>query len=66
MTNDIDTQRTGPEETAAAIALDHVTIENENAPDECALFPREASEEELMTNWITAHDESFVALESMR
>jgi len=46
--------------------LDHVTVENEDAPDECAIFPREATEDELMTNWISAHDDSFVALESMR
>ncbi|WP_121742136.1 DUF7511 domain-containing protein [Natronorubrum halophilum] len=48
------------------IELDHATIENEDAPDECAIFPREATEEELMTNWITAHDDSFVSLTSMR
>ncbi|MXV63491.1 hypothetical protein GS429_15790 [Natronorubrum sp. JWXQ-INN-674] len=46
--------------------LDHVTVENEDAPNECAIFPREASEDELMTNWITAHDESFVSLDTMR
>lgn len=46
--------------------LDHVTIENEGAPDECAMFPRHATEEELMTNWIEAHDDAFVDLESMR
>ncbi|SIR77606.1 DUF7511 domain-containing protein [Natronorubrum thiooxidans] len=46
--------------------LDHATIENENAPDECAIFPREATEEELMTQWITAHDGAFVSLETMQ
>ena len=46
--------------------LDHITVENEDALDECAVFPREATEDELMTNWITAHEGSFVDLESMR
>ncbi|ELY42892.1 DUF7511 domain-containing protein [Natronorubrum tibetense] len=46
--------------------LDHVTVENDDAPNECAIFPREASEEALMTNWISAHEDSFVAVESMR
>lgn len=46
--------------------LDHVTIEPEGAPNECAIFPREGTEEELMTNWISAHGEAFVSLETMR
>ena len=46
--------------------LDHVTVENDDAPDECAIFPREASEAELMTTWITACEDSFVSLDSMR
>lgn len=61
---DADHQSIDPEEPTTA--LDHVTVENDDAPNECAIFPREASEEELMTNWITAHDGSFVDLESMR
>ncbi|OVE84873.1 DUF7511 domain-containing protein [Natronolimnobius baerhuensis] len=43
-----------------------VTVENDDAPDECAIFPDDASEDELMTNWISAQSDSFVALESMR
>lgn len=50
----------------APFELDHVTIESEDAPSECAMFPRYATEEELMTNWIEAHDDAFVDLESMR
>ncbi|SFB71225.1 hypothetical protein SAMN05444422_101397 [Halobiforma haloterrestris] len=64
-----DTSPAGAERDAALEAgfeLDHVTVENDNAPDECAVFPRAASEEELMTNWIAAHEGAFVDLESMR
>ncbi|WP_276255781.1 DUF7511 domain-containing protein [Halomontanus rarus] len=46
--------------------LEHVTVENDGAPDECALFPCEATETELHTTWMTAQGESFVDLESMR
>ncbi|MCU4740660.1 hypothetical protein OB955_08070 [Halobacteria archaeon AArc-m2/3/4] len=46
--------------------LEHVTVENDDAPDECALFPCEATESELHTTWITAQEGSFVDLESMR
>lgn len=63
MNTDADIQPRTDEPTTE---LEHVTVENEDAPDECAIFPREASEEVLMTNWITAHEGSFVPLESMR
>ncbi|AFO59233.1 hypothetical protein [Natrinema sp. J7-2] len=53
----------GEEPTAE---FDHVIVENDDAPDECALFPHAASEDELTTAWIAAYDDSFVALESMR
>ncbi|ELY70903.1 DUF7511 domain-containing protein [Natrinema versiforme] len=55
-----------PDSEEPTTALDHVTIENDDAPDECAIFPYDASEDELMTAWISAYDGSFVALESMR
>ncbi|WP_254522832.1 DUF7511 domain-containing protein [Natrinema caseinilyticum] len=48
------------------LEFDHVTVENDHAPDECAIFPRDASEDVLMTAWISAHDDSFVDLESIR
>jgi hypothetical protein len=46
--------------------LDHVTVEHDDAPDECAIFPHGASPDELMSTWISAHDDSFIDLESMR
>ncbi|AFZ72255.1 DUF7511 domain-containing protein [Natronobacterium gregoryi] len=54
----------GPE--PPAIELDHVTVENDDAPDECAVFPKDASEEQLLSSWIAAHEHSFVDLETMR
>ena len=48
------------------IELVDATVENDGAPDECAIFPKDASETELMTTWISAQGDSFVALESMR
>ncbi|QLG50304.1 DUF7511 domain-containing protein [Natrinema halophilum] len=46
--------------------FDHVTVENDHAPNECAIFPHDVSEDVLMTTWISAHDDSFVDLETMR
>jgi hypothetical protein len=48
------------------LELDHVVIENDVGPNECALFPRHATDEELMANWIEAHDGAFATLELMR
>ncbi|WP_246998688.1 DUF7511 domain-containing protein [Halosolutus gelatinilyticus] len=69
MTNDIDKHETDTlpvRREEQPIDLEHVTIENPDAPDECAIFPRGADDDELMTTWITAHDDSFVDLASMR
>ncbi|WP_339104696.1 hypothetical protein [Haloterrigena salinisoli] len=63
MTPDADTAR---QTDASLTELDHVTIENDDAPDECAIFPREASDEKLDSAWIVAYDDGFVPLESMR
>ncbi|GAB3672533.1 DUF7511 domain-containing protein [Halopiger thermotolerans] len=64
MSSDIDTD-SRPSPTDSSIALECVVIENEDAPDECAVYPRDAGKDELMTTWITAHDDAFVDLESM-
>jgi len=61
-----NTDITPPVADEPPIELDHVTVENDDAPNECAIFPRAAPEEQLMTTWISAHDDSFVALEAMR
>ena len=61
----LDADSTRPTD-ASPTELDHVTVENDDAPDECAIFPREASEDELDRRWIVAYDDGFVSLESMR
>lgn len=61
---DADLHRPDSEEQQTV--LEHVTVENDDAPDECAIFPRDADEDVLMTTWISAHDDSFVDCESMR
>lgn len=70
MTHDADTRPsgidTGPDPDEPSAELDHVTIENETAPDECAIFPSRATEDELAGNWISASEGSFVDLESIR
>ena len=58
------TDRTGTDERA--LELEHVTITCADGPDECAIFPRETPDDELLGSWITAQGESFVSLEAMR
>lgn len=64
MTTDPDIEPQRPEEPT--VEFDHATIRNEAAPDECAIFPVESDEFDPMTNWIVAHDDSFVSLTAMR
>ena len=37
-------------------------VEYEDAPDECTIFPRDASGVERMTTWISAEEGSYVDL----
>lgn len=43
------------------------TVETrDDGPDECTLFPCDVEGVDLMTTWMTAREDSFVDLESMR
>ena len=70
MSSDTDTQtdRTAVDElpSSSSPLLEHITVENDDAPDECAIFPCEATENELLTTWVTAQEGSYVDLESIR
>lgn len=46
--------------------LDHAIVENEDAPDECLLFPPAPAETDLEARWLLAGGDGFVSLESMR
>ena len=46
--------------------LECVTIENGDEPDECAIFPKDGTEAELLGEWISALEGSYVDLESSR
>ena len=41
-------------------------VEYDNVPDECTIHPLNASDEDLMTRWITALEGDFVSLEAAR
>lgn len=66
MTTDADTRpnRTDPDEPS--IDLVHVTIDPDDGPSECAIFPRDGTDEQLRAAWITAQDGSFFELDAMR
>lgn len=43
------------------------TVETrDDGPDECTLFPCNVDGVDLMTTWMTAQEDAFVDLESMR
>lgn len=63
MTSDVDTAST-PDEPPAE--FEHALVENEDAPDECAIFPRPTGEADLGAVWIVALGDGFVSLETMR
>lgn len=66
MTGNIDVPAEKRVQEEPAPPLDHVIIRNADAPDECAIFPVEATEAELDTTWIVAQEGSFTDCESMR
>ncbi|MFB6071373.1 MAG: hypothetical protein ABEJ88_00220 [Halobacterium sp.] len=46
----------------------HVTarVESQDGHEECTLFPADAPADELVTTWVTAADDAFVALADCR
>ena len=38
----------------------------EDGPDECTIYPADASADALTTTWITARGDAFVRLDAMR
>ena len=57
------TAPTLPDRAADLVAI---VVEYEVGPDECTLYPCGASDEALVTEWITAEAGSYVALDEMR
>jgi hypothetical protein len=41
-------------------------VESQNGSEECTLFPAHAPAEELVTTWVTAADDAFVDLHTVR
>ena len=52
--------------TDQATGLQHVTVEYDEEITVCTMFPRDRSEAEGSTQWLTATGESFVSLEEAR
>ena len=45
--------------------LESVVVEYETRTDRCTVYPRERTEEETLTTWLTADVNAFVSLEEM-
>ena len=48
------------------IVFEHALTEIAGNKVECTIFPRGCNEEEILTHWITARENAFVSVESMR
>ncbi|WP_129114412.1 DUF7511 domain-containing protein [Halegenticoccus tardaugens] len=46
--------------------VEFVLESDDHGRDQCTLYPREASEEEILTSWISADEGSFVSLVDVR
>ena len=49
-----------------SLEFEHVVVVNDDEPAECTIFPSECTDDEILTNWVTAQSGSFVTLETMR
>lgn len=47
------------------VPFEHTTVVQGNEAVECTIFPRDCTDSEILTNWITARGNSFVPLDSM-
>ena len=63
MITDSDIEPQHPDEPT--VDLDHVVLENDELPDECAIVPAASSDIDHVASWIVAHDASFVSLLEM-
>ena len=55
-----------PSAEPAAETLVSTVVEYDDEADECTIYPLAADEEERMTTWISAKQESYVSLQEMR
>ncbi len=46
--------------------IEFIVESDDNGHDQCTLYPREASEEEILASWITAQEGSYVSLADVR
>ncbi|SFS33779.1 DUF7511 domain-containing protein [Halostagnicola kamekurae] len=63
---DISDDDTLEADTESAGALEHVTAAYEDGPDACTMYPRNCTDHEIATHWITAETGSYVDLSEMR
>lgn len=57
--------RAGPPEPVEP-ALVATVVEYSDVPNECTIHPSEPGEDELMTCWVTALEDSFISLRDAR
>ncbi|GAB7019161.1 DUF7511 domain-containing protein [Halostagnicola bangensis] len=63
---DVPVDGTLETESESAAALEHVTAEYDDGPSACTMYPRNCTDHEIATHWITAEKGSYVDLSEMR
>jgi hypothetical protein len=58
--------RFGPRLAASTPRYDAAVVAYDDEPDECTIYPTDASDDELVTTWISAKEGSYVSLEEAR
>lgn len=61
-----DDPRSEIEEPVSPPEYEATVVSYDDEPDECTIYPTDATEEELVTTWISAKSGSYVSLEDMR
>ena len=55
-----------PSDCWPSFDLDFIVEEDDRDCEQCTIFPGTASEDEIVTNWITAEEGSFVNLSEIQ
>lgn len=61
-----DRHLTAEEAKDGGVELRADVVERDGRPDECTIWPHNASGTELLTRWIAAEEGSYYSLEEMR
>ncbi|OVE82856.1 DUF7511 domain-containing protein [Natronolimnobius baerhuensis] len=59
-------ETTTPQHSNQSITLEAIVVRYESRPDRCTILPRDCSEVEQLTTWLSADMDVFIDLEQIR